>query len=78
MKWNDKIINRKEHLFFNDKEILLVVCYDIIMKLSEFSELREDYIADIRTKLGLVLVKVMSTGRICHIFVAFSEYVILF
>ena len=26
-------------LFFNDKEILLVSCYDIIMKLSKFNEL---------------------------------------
>ena len=45
--------NGKKTLFLNDKLILLVSCYDIIMKLSEFSELSEDYIADIRTKLGL-------------------------
>ena len=30
-------------LFFNDKEILIVTCYDVIMKLSEFSELSEEY-----------------------------------
>ena len=40
--------------FFNDKEILLVSCYDIIMKLSEFSELSKDYIAEMPVKLGLV------------------------
>ena len=31
-KWNDKTINGKKSLFFNDKEILHVSCYDIIMK----------------------------------------------
>ena len=36
------IINIKKPSFFNDKEILLVACYDVIMKLSKLSE---DYIA---------------------------------
>ena len=52
-KWNDKNINGKKSLFFNDKEILLLSCYDIIMKHSEFSELSKDYIAEMPVKLGL-------------------------
>jgi hypothetical protein len=52
-KWNDKIINGKKSLFSNDKEIVLVSCYDIIIKLSKFSELSEDYIAEMWVKLGL-------------------------
>ena len=63
-KWKDKTINGKKTLFFNEKLILLVSCHDIIMKLSEFSELSEDqnllegfgedYIAEMLVKLGLV------------------------
>ena len=53
-KWKDKTINGKKTLFFNEKLILLVSCHDIIMKLSEFSELSEDYLAEILVKLGLV------------------------
>ena len=37
------------------KKFYPVTCYDVIMKLSEFSKLSEDYIAEMRTKLGLVL-----------------------
>ena len=46
-----KTINGKKSLFYNDKEILIVSCYDIIMKLSELSE---DYIAEMPVKLGLL------------------------
>ena len=34
-KLNCKIINKKTSLFFNDKEILIVACYDVIKKLSK-------------------------------------------
>ena len=53
-KWNDKTINGKKTLFFNEKLISLVSCYDIIIKLSEFSESSEDYIAEMPVKLGLL------------------------
>ena len=36
---------KRSPYLFNDKEILLVSRYDIIMKLSEFSKLSKDYIA---------------------------------
>ena len=36
------------------KKFLLVACYDVIMKLCEFSELSEDYIAEMPLKLGLI------------------------
>ena len=37
-------------LFFNDKEILLVSCYDILMKLSKLSELSKEYIAEMPSR----------------------------
>ena len=52
-KWNYEIINRKTSLSFNNKENLLVSCYDIIMELRELSEISEDYIAEMLMKLGL-------------------------
>ena len=58
-----KPLKWKEVFIFSiyDKEILLVSWYDIIMKLSECSELSEDYIAEMPVKLGLVqLFKVPS------------------
>ena len=51
-------LNIKKPLFFNDQSILLVPCYNDIMKLNELSKLSElskDYIADIRVKLGSAL-----------------------
>ena len=54
-------MERCPYFFIYDKEILLVSWYDIIMKLSECSELSEDYIAEMPVKLGLVqLFKVPS------------------
>ena len=53
-KWNYTIMNRKKFWFFDNKEISFVACYDVIMKLSEFSELSKEYIAEMQTKLGLV------------------------
>ena len=50
-----KIINIKKSLSFNNKENLLFSCYDIIMELRELSELIEDYIAEMLTKLGLLM-----------------------
>ena len=59
-----KTINGKKSLFFNDKEILIVSCYDIIMKLSEFSELSEDYIAEMAVKLGLLTCEQSNTSSL--------------
>ena len=52
-KLNYEIINRKKSLSFNNKENLLVSCYDIIMELRELSKLSKDYIIEMLTKLGL-------------------------
>ena len=62
-----KTINGKKSLVFNDKKILIVSCYDIIMKLSElseFSELSEDYIAEMPVKLGLLTCEQSNTSSL--------------
>ena len=55
------------------KKFYPVTCYDVIMKLSEFSKLSEDYIAEMWVKLGLWRSITLSAWHCTPFFVVESE-----
>ena len=56
--------------------MILISCYDIIMKLSEYSELSEDYLAEMPVKLGLVQITANYFGFwLCNILSCYLKFV---